>query len=50
MTEVVNCAREHGTRYLEKDKAGTGIDVGLGGAFKSDEQRYDLQSSEQKKP
>lgn len=50
MTEVVNCARQHGTRYLEKDKAGTGIDVGLGRAFKSDEQRYDLQSSEQKQP
>ncbi len=50
MTEVVNCAGKHGTRDLEKDKARTGIDVGLGGAFKGDEHRYDLQSSEQKKP
>ena len=50
MTEVVNCPGEHGTSYLEKDKAGTGIDIGLCRAFKSDEHRRDLQSSEQKKP
>jgi hypothetical protein len=50
MTEVINRAGEHGTSYLEKDKAGTGIDVGLCRAFKGDEQRCDLQSSEKKKP
>ena len=37
MAQIVHRAGEHGTRNLEKNKAGTGIDVGLGRTFKCDQ-------------
>ena len=39
MAQIVNRAGAHGTRNLEKNKAGTRIDVGLGRPFKCDQQR-----------
>jgi hypothetical protein len=45
MAQIVNGAGEHGTGYLEKDKAGPRVDVGLRGTLKRDKQRCDLHSA-----
>jgi hypothetical protein len=37
MAQIVHRASAHGTGYLEKDEAGTGIDVGLGRPLKRDQ-------------
>ncbi len=48
MAEIINCAGKHGTGNLEKNKAGTWIDIGLSRPLKCDQQRGNLQNAEQK--
>ncbi len=49
MAHVVDRAGEHGTGYLKEDKTRTRIDVGPRRLFKCDQERRDLQTTEQQK-
>jgi hypothetical protein len=50
MAQIVHRTSEHGTRNLQKNKARTRINVGVGRTFKGDHERSNLQNRKQQKP